>query len=98
MADIPSGNYTVALGGTRYAWAGGTLNVSGTSPNQTATYKGQSVTNLNVGTTSVGWDVTINNQGTNYPLSFTGGQYSVNPTSGKGQITGGSVSGLPSTT
>ena len=74
MADIPSGNYTVALGGTRYAWAGGTLNVSGTSPNQTATYKGQSVTNLNVGTTSVGWDVTINNQGTNYPLSFTGGQ------------------------
>ena len=91
MANIPDGTYSVNLGSPSDNWANGALVVSGTAPNQTATYKGNTVTGLNTSTTNVSWNVTVTHAGNQCALAFTGGQYSA--ASGNGAITGGSVTG-----
>jgi|SRR5689334_9372214 len=90
MADIPYGTYNVQLSNASNNWANGALvyNASG------VTYKGNSVTNFNTSTTNVSWNVTLSHGGNNNcPLAFSGGQYSVNSVSNKGQIKTGTVTG-----
>jgi hypothetical protein len=90
MANIPYGTYNVNLDVSNNNWANGALVYNA----QGASYKGQSVTNFNTDTTNVGWSVTLSHGGSNNcPISFTGGQYSTNGVTGKGQMTGGTVSG-----
>jgi len=88
MADIPYGVYNVQLGNSANNWANGALNYSASGMG----YKGNNnATNLNASTTDVGWTVSLNHAGNNCSLVFTGGQYSLNPVSNRGQITGGTV-------
>jgi hypothetical protein len=88
MATIPSENFNVNLNNTTYNWANGVLNVSGTAPNQTATYKSQSTNALDVDTTDVGWTVTLSHSGTDYTFVFTGGVFTAGTSGGKDTIGG----------
>src|SRR3974390_558520 len=90
MADIPFDTYNVNLQNSSNNWANGALVYKSATD---VKYKGNDVSaTFNPDTTNVSWDVSLSHAGNNCSLSFTGGQYSTNPTSGKGQITGGTVS------
>ena len=87
MSDIPNDNYTVTVAPSSNSWLSGTLNDNKTPP----TYKGQPTTGFNPSTTNVGWTVELNNAGTNWTVTFTGGAYANN------KITGGTYSMTSST-
>ena len=87
MPDIPSKVYAVRVTPSSNSWLSGALNDTVTPP----TYKGQNTTNFNPSTTDVGWTVQLNNAGSDWTVTFTGGNYANN------KITGGTYSMISST-